>query len=426
MKLQKRLLHVLFAIVAPIIISLLTMCKPISAEDSTLRGIWLSYVDFEYAELNDKSEEEFTQNAEKVFRNLKNYGFNTIFFHVRAFDDAIYPSEYFSWCKYIASEPLDYDPLKILVELSHEYDIEFHAWINPYRITMEKIYNPAKQSTINHIVDGVKEIIENYPVDGIHFDDYFYPSKYKGNAYYSVTKKERKENVNKMIRTVYQTIKTYNPEIKFGISPAGNIKNCNSIGCDIKTWLNNEGYVDYIIPQIYWSDNYISGGKKTTLFTDCLEEWTSIGTGDVPIYTGLALYKAGSVSSIDRGWRSYNNMVKQIKQSVDYGTDGYVMFSYKYLFIDNGKKETANYIKYLSKFKLTKNKVTLKRGKRYNISKKISIKKAYKCKFKYSSSNSKIASVNKKGIIKAKKKGTAKIYITGPAGSKINCTVKVS
>lgn len=311
-----------------------------TADNMEVRGIWISYVDFEDAGLYNKSEADFKANTQKMFNNISRRGFNTVYFHVRPFDDAIYPNSSFNWCKYISKKPLNYDALSILIDTAHQYNIQFHAWINPYRITLNKIYNPAKKSTTRRITAGVREIIENYDVDGIHFDDYFYPSKSKGNKYYKVSVKKRMKNVNRMITTVYSAIKEYDKNIQFGISPAGNVEYAKSIGCDLDTWLTYDGYVDYIIPQIYWSDNYILNGRKKTMYSDTLDEWADIGLGNVPVYTGLALYKAGTKSSVDRGWRrSFNNLKKQIKLADIYGYQGYVMFSYKYLFTRAGKKE---------------------------------------------------------------------------------------
>ncbi len=310
-----------------------------NSEDSH-RGIWFSYTDFEEAGLYNKTEAEFRKNANKVFKRIKKYDFNAIYFHVRPFDDAVYPSNEFKWCTYVSDEPLSYDPLAIMIEYAKLYDVEFHAWINPYRISHTKIYNPKKQKVTDRIVRGVMEIIQNYDVDGIHFDDYFYPSKRKGNQFFKVKKRERMDNINAMVSTVYQAIKSYDSDITFGISPAGGIAYAKSLGCDIKTWLQTDGYVDYIIPQIYWSNNYISGGKKVKLFEDTLFDWLDAGLGNTTLYSGLALYKTGYQSSIDRGWKkSRTNIQRQIKQSYKFGADGYVMFTYKSLLTPDGKKE---------------------------------------------------------------------------------------
>lgn len=394
---------------------------------ATHRGIWLSYVDFEDAGLYNRTEEDFTDAAERIFATLEKYGFNNIYFHVRAFDDAIYPNSSFDWCTYISPEPLEYDALRILIDKAHSHNIDFHAWINPYRITLEKTYNPEKESTTEHIVEGVREIIDYYDVDGIHFDDYFYPSANKGMPFYKVSAKDRMKNVNNMIRTVYETIKSHNDNIQFGISPSGNTKYAKSIGCDLETWLTKEGYIDYIIPQLYWSDNYRMGGKKVKYYTQTLKEWTSLNTRHIPMYIGLALYKAGTKRNEDPGWiKSNDNLAGQTKTLKKYKCGGQVLFSYKYLFTPEGKKETANYIKYISKFKSDKRAISIKANRQYNLAKHITIDKAFNTVFRYNSPNKRVAIISEAGIIKARKKGLTRITVKGPAGSKITCIVKVT
>lgn len=400
--------------------------EPSIAAAARHRGIWLSYVDFEEAGLYDRTEEDFITASEKIFSTLETYGFNNIYFHVRPYDDAIYPGSSFSWCEYLSPEPLEYDALRILIDTAHRHNISFHAWINPYRITTDTIYNPAKDSTTEHIAEGVKEIIENYNVDGIHFDDYFYPSPQKGRQFYSISAEDRMTNVNYMIQTVYETIKNYNEDILFGISPSGNTEYAKSIGCDIETWLTEDGYIDYIIPQLYWSDNYRIGRKKVRYYTQTLKEWTSLNTNNIPMYIGLALYKAGTKRSEDPGWiNSNNNLADQTKLLRKYKCNGQVLFSYKYLFTPEGRKETAGYIKYISNLKSNVNTITLKKGRKYNFAKHISVNKAFKTTFKYTSSSKRTAVITNSGIITARKKGLTRITVKGLARSKVTCLVKV-
>lgn len=417
----------IFAISCLFIIFTLSLFRDTpSARAAVHHGIWLSYVDFEDAGLYNKTEEEFTDAAEYIFTNLETYGFNNVYFHVRAFDDAIYPGSSFDWCGYLSKKPLKYDTLSILIDAAHRHNIKFHAWINPYRITLDDIYDPSEESTTEHITAGVREIIENYDVDGIHFDDYFYPAAHKGNQFFKVSAKDRMNNVNKMIHTVYETIKSYDNNILFGISPAGNIEYAKSIGCDLDTWFSKEGYIDYIIPQLYWSDNYRIGGKKVKYFTQTLNEWTSLNTCNIPMYIGLALYKAGTRREEDPGWiKSGHNIADQLRAIKPYKCNGEVLFSYKYLFTPDGKKEAANYVRYISSLKISKTAISLKKGKKYNLAKQISVKKHFKTVFRYTSANKKIAAVTKTGIITARKKGRTRITVKGIAQSKVSFIVKV-
>ena len=247
------------------------------------KAVWFSYLDFGI--LKDNDEGSFRVNVNSIYQNLIDQGLNTIIVHVRSFSDAIYPSAIYPWAEFITSSPegLDYDPLKIMIEMAHEKNIKFEAWINPYRVSTYSsktkqikninyqcsflellnnpgnsiieydnvgetclILNPADEGARKLVLEGVKEIIQNYDVDGIHFDDYFYVDQ----AFPFVNPEIRCQNVNNLVMEVYNLIKTSGKEITFGISPAGNIQNCLDMGADVKTWLSEEGYIDYIMPQI--------------------------------------------------------------------------------------------------------------------------------------------------------------------------------
>lgn len=309
-----------------------------------MRGVWIAFVDYKNMGLYNKSEATFRKNASKMYKKLKIDNINTVFFHVVPCNDAIYPSEYLKWSKYMFAKKPAYDPLQILIDLAHENGISFHAWLNPYRKTMKKSYNPGKESSVDRILDIVNEIVDNYEVDGIHMDDYFYPSN---GQFKKVSIKKRKKNVNNMVKQVYATIKETDEEIMFGISPAGNVSYAESIGCDLKTWLSEDGYIDYIVPQIYWSDNYILNGKKTNLYTQRLKQWMSLNKNDTPMIIGLGLYRANTGDASDKGWKKNNNIiVKQIKKEKAYGCQGFVLFSSSHMYNKTAKKEMKNYRKY--------------------------------------------------------------------------------
>ena len=309
-----------------------------------MRGVWIAFVDYKNMGLYNKSETTFRKNAAKMYKKLAKDKINTVFFHVVPCNDAIYPSEYLKWSHYMFEKKPSYDPLKILIELAHENDISFHAWLNPYRKTMNKSFNPGKASSINRILDIVGEIIDNYDVDGIHMDDYFYPSN---GQFKKVSMKKRKKNVNKMVRQVYAAIKATDEDIMFGISPAGNVSYAESIGCDLETWLSKDEYIDYIIPQIYWSDNYILNEKKTKLYTQRLKQWIALDKNDTPMIIGLGLYRAATGDAYDKGWKKKkNNIVTQIKKEKAAGCQGFVLFSSSHMYNKTAKKEMKYYRKY--------------------------------------------------------------------------------
>ncbi|MBE6788153.1 MAG: hypothetical protein E7539_00635 [Ruminococcaceae bacterium] len=299
---------------------------------NTVKAVWISYIDFSSI-LTNKSESAFRKNFEAVCKNAKNFGLNTLICQVRAFGDAAYPSEYFAWSQFVAGVGKNpgYDPLKIMIELAHKYNLSFHAWINPFRTFLNTqvssvpsntvfkkwyndsskrgkhivnfsdrwYYNPGEPEVRELIVNGIVEIIKNYNVDGIHFDDYFYPrgidktfdsstySKYGGGK---TLENFRRASVSTLVKEVYNTVKKHNSKIVFGISPDANVdNNQNQLYSDVKLWGKTNGYVDYLCPQIYY--NYKS---ESTSFSKALSNWNSLVTAsNVKLMVGLAPYKIG-------------------------------------------------------------------------------------------------------------------------------------
>ena len=302
-----------------------------AAPVSETRAVWISYLEYQSI-LQGKTEKQFTNNIKAMFENLASDGFNTVFVHVRSHSDAMYDSDIFPWSVYCTGtegENPGFDPLEIMVREAHSAGLKIEAWINPYRIkgnsntskiasdspaykwlNTDKVivldngiyYNPADRDVINLIVSGVEEIVRKYDVDGIHFDDYFYPTTAESfdKNHYSEYKKSggnlslsawRRQNVNTLIKEVYSAIKSIDSSCRFGISPAGNTdKNYNERYCDVYTWVTSAGYVDYICPQIYFGFN-----NKTRPYLDVLEEFSSMITrNDVELIVGLAAYKCGA------------------------------------------------------------------------------------------------------------------------------------
>lgn len=324
------------------------------------RACWISFLDME-TYLKDLDEQEFRLKVDEMYEHIANNNMNTVLVHVRAFGDAIYPSEYFPQAEYMTTyrKIPDYDPLAIMISMAHEKNLKFEAWVNPYRLSKNnettisykntEFYDqykdfiieytnsdgetalsldPARPETVQLITNGVGEILENYDVDGIHFDDYFYMP---GMAD-SLDTETKKLYVNQMVSSVYQTVKQYDEDCQFGISPAGNTDSARSQGADIDTWLSVPGYVDYIMPQIYWSDEYMIDGGVVTLYSDRCREWQSINALDIPIYVGLALYRVGEESSVDLGWaHSDQNLESQYRIACELGYDGYALFRYAWL-----------------------------------------------------------------------------------------------
>ena len=205
----------------------------------------------------NKSEQEFTDSVREMLSEAENQDINTVYFHVRAFGDAYYKSDLFPTGSFLNQ---DYDPLEILISEAHSLDISVHAWINPLRCqTAEEFVsisddfitkkwfnefqdtyicnvngrmwlNPAYDKVTDLITDGILEIIQNYDVDGIHIDDYFYPAtdeSFDKSAFSDSGQSDltqwRINNINKLVSEIYSTIKNYDDNILFGISPQGNM-----------------------------------------------------------------------------------------------------------------------------------------------------------------------------------------------------------
>lgn len=322
--------------------------------EGEVKGIWLSYLDLSTM-LTGKSEDEFTNNIQNAFQQIKDFGFNTAIVQVRPFSDALYKSNYFPWSfcgTGIEGQEIGYDPLKIMVKEAHKRGMRIEAWINPYRVrsSSSKIevsdtnpaakwisegsdsvinynggiyYNPGKEEVRQLIVNGVSEIVENYNVDGIHFDDYFYPGteNYIDEEVFGNYLLEggqlsledwRRENVNILVRDVYEAIKKINPEVLFGISPQGSMSNnFNAQYIDVEKWIQNKGYVDYLCPQVYYGFE-----NQNSSFQSVIESFNNMVTEpSVELYVGIAAYKIGTedkwAGSGASEWLNGNDILKR-------------------------------------------------------------------------------------------------------------------
>ena len=397
------------------------------AGSTSHRAVWVCFYEFSSVGLSNRTEAAFKKNAEKLFKNIKEYGCNEVYFHVRSFDDAIYPSKIVGWSSYMCSNKKSpgYDPLKILVEKAHAQKLKIHAWMNPYRVTSSKILNPSKAKTRKRVVDQVKEIINNYDVDGIHFDDYFY----LGSKYKKVKASTRRKYVNKLVKEVYKTVKAKSKNLEFGISPAGNIEYCMEIGADIKTWMSKKGYIDYIVPQIYWSDQYKLSGTMHKLFTERLAAWRALNKIDLPMYIGMGVYRAGKSKSAlkpDYGWaKKSSNLSSQLKKIKSGNSEGYSLFAYTDMIGSTAKKEMKKFLVELGWISLNKTSVTIKKGEKFKLTAKWGpTKNSCSDKIDFRSLDGEVALVDADGVISALKAG--KVKIQAFSGDKVKtCNVTV-
>lgn len=356
----------------------------VTAPSDEVVGVWISYLEIGTL-LKNKSEDDFRSGVRKIYDNCLSLGINTVYVHARAFGDAFYDSDLFPFTKYISGSigvKISYDPYKILVEEAHKKGLSFHAWINPLRLctaedmkqiksgfTIRDWYdnpdlkgkyivnvngtwylNPAYDEAIQLVCDGVAEILENYDVDGIHIDDYFYPttdatfdSSAYANSSYSSLSAFRINNCNKLVKGIFDTVHKKSDKAVFGASTQGSFQNnLNQMYADTEAWCKG-GYVDYFAPQIYYGFN-----NSAQPFETCTDTWADMVSGtDVKLYIGLAVYKIGVEDKwAGNGKYEWCNTETMLKRQTEYarkkGCDGIVLYSYNYIFTNGFVTSSIN------------------------------------------------------------------------------------
>ncbi|MCD7889519.1 MAG: family 10 glycosylhydrolase [Oscillospiraceae bacterium] len=313
---------------------------------STVKAVWFAYLDIDTM-LAGATESEFTESISEAFAYVASLGCNTVYVHVRAFGDAYYYSSYYpftsAYSGTIGDKP-SYDPLEIMITEAHKLGLSFHAWVNPMRTTTKKnleamsssytlkqwysssstngtylVYDsdtgyywlsPAYSAVRELICAGIAEIVSNYDVDGIHIDDYFYPTTDESfdKLAFSVSGSSnlaqwRRDTVSQLVKEIYSTVKSCNSSVLFGVSPQGNLdNNLNKLYADVELWCSTTGYLDYIVPQIYY------GYSGSLPFDTTAVQWENIVTSSsVKLICGIAAYKVGTTTE----WSSGSMLSKQ-------------------------------------------------------------------------------------------------------------------
>lgn len=356
--------------------------------DEEMCGVWVSYMELSMENESSKTQKAFEDKFTEIAQKCRESGFNTLIVQVRPFCDALYKSSYFPWSHILTGtqgENPQYDALQIMCDICKENNLKIHAWINPYRVSSNEtpkklsdnnpyiknseigiktdngiFLDPSNETAQQLISDGVKEIAENYDVDGIQFDDYFYPTedesfdKKQYEAYIEKYGKEnsmsldnwRMQNVNTLICKVYRTIKSVDSSVEFGISPQGNIGNNDGLYADVKSWCTCKGFADYICPQIYFSLE-----NPALTFEDCLDSWTSLDFDEnVKLYVGLGGYKAGNGEYDEETWLLSDSILADEYDILrnNKSVRGFMLYSYSCLENDTAKKEINNLINALN------------------------------------------------------------------------------
>jgi len=371
---------------------------PYRPSEREFRGVWVATVEnIDFGPFRTVA--EFKSAARTLLNQLKALGFNAVLFQVRSNCDAWYPSQFAPYSKFLAGREgvglPGADPLAFLIAEAHARGMEFHAWLNPYRVVgrtpMGKnsylatlapqnfarrnpslvldvrnskehslLLNPGEPAVIRHIQQVVREIAARYPVDGIHFDDYFYLYQDIGNADAAAFRRYnnrgltlpqwRRQNVTQVIRGVHEEmvrLRQQGRRIRFGVSPFGIWANREHIAvgsltggkesyfvqhADTRGWVK-AGYLDYIAPQLYWPFTH-----ETAAYAALVDWWSDTVQGtNTRLYIGQGFYQMGK-----SGWRA-NEIVNQLRYNqTRREVSGTIFFSARHLLRpDNAVKRSA-------------------------------------------------------------------------------------
>jgi uncharacterized lipoprotein YddW (UPF0748 family) len=310
-----------------------------------MRGVWLSSVsNLDFPSRTGLGEAAARAELEAIVERVASAGLNTIFFQVRPESDALYASSLEPWSRFLTGtqggDP-GYDPLATLLELAHARGLEVHAWLNPYRgmssasattapthvtRTLSEhairygsaiVMNPGAPEVRAHVVAVIADLADRYDVDGVHFDDYFYPypdadsTPFPDGATYDAYVAGggtlalgdwRRENVNALVREVHDALEASHPTVRFGISPFGiyrpgmpeGIRGLDAyatIYCDAPRWMT-EDWVDYVAPQLYWPTT-----PAAQAFEPLVTWWGGRADAHEHVFAGQALYRLGSTAT---------------------------------------------------------------------------------------------------------------------------------
>jgi uncharacterized lipoprotein YddW (UPF0748 family) len=324
------------------------------------RGVWVATVlNIDWPSKKGLSPEQQRQEFKNLVQTHKKLGLNALVVQIRPSSDAFYDSPFEPWSEWLtgsmgkAPSPY-YDPLEFMINEAHENGLEFHAWINPFRaivnvktqsITQQhitrqrpdwivpygskRLINPGIPQARDYIIRVVMDIVRRYDIDGIHFDDYFYPYPEAGLSFndqasyqqyrrgFSDIKAWRRDNINLFIKALSDSIRQQKPWISFGISPFGvwrnqsqdpegsltraGITTYDDLYADVRLWLR-EGWIDYVAPQLYWDTQF-----KAAPYTTVMPWWAN-NTYGRHYYVGHAAYR---ITSDTGGWKNINELLEQ-------------------------------------------------------------------------------------------------------------------
>ncbi len=327
------------------------------------RGAWIATVgNIDYPSVKTLTTAQQQAEFIKILDQHQQAGINAVMVQIRTNGDAFYPSDLAPWSEFLtgrqgkAPDPF-YDPITFMISECRKRGIEFHAWFNPYRAVSNintsifdakhvavlhpewllpfgnlRVLDPGLPQVRKHVTQVVMEVANRYDVDGIHFDDYFYPYPTTGltlndSATYAkntrgILKKDdwRRDNVNLLVKSISDSLRAVKPWVKFGISPfgiwqnksaskplgsaTGGLESYSDIYCDSRFWLE-KGYIDYITPQLYWNIGLVVADFAI------LVPWWANNVFDTHLYVGHAAYRINASDSAP--WQNPSQMPSQIR-----------------------------------------------------------------------------------------------------------------
>lgn len=330
------------------------------------RAVWVSYL--EWQQVDFSTPETFSGDIAVILDNIRNLGATVVLAQVRPFGDALYPSSYYPFshlCTGQQGRDPGYDPLALLVQATHDRGLALEAWVNPYRIqagltpalcdaSPAKLHpdwvkytdtgaylDPANTAVRQYIADAVGELCANYDVDGIHFDDYFYPTTdpafdaadYAASGTALTRDDWRRENVNALVELCHATARRYG--VRFGVAPVGDPEQNYALQySDAARWLR-QGTVDYLMPQLYWGQEYVKDGDTSHSLARLAGAWAALPrAAGVRLYAGLGAYRIGAGDGSDAGseWVSGRALADQLNLLDRLGVQGAGLYRYASLF----------------------------------------------------------------------------------------------
>ncbi|MGB5822240.1 MAG: family 10 glycosylhydrolase [Saonia sp.] len=356
------MLKKLYILLVPFLTSCGVFKSSVPQPKIEFRGVWIAtVVNIDWPTNRFDAVEKQKADYLKILDFYEDLNFNAVIVQIRTAGDAFYPSECAPWSRFLtgtegnAPNPY-YDPLEWMIAQAHKRGMEFHAWLNPYRATFDEktevlnethdyrqhpdwmvkygkkyYYNPGLPEVRRHLVGIMDEVVSQYDVDAIHFDDYFYPYKIKDAIFndslafvtHALPQQSlddwRRANVDSLVQNVHKTIKANKPWVQFGISPFGVWKNKSTdpkgsdtqagqttyedLYADPINWMEN-GWIDYVVPQVYWSmDLPVASHRK-------IVDWWANNSTNTNLYIGNGAYKIRNNS--DRAWKKKKELPNQL------------------------------------------------------------------------------------------------------------------